>query len=243
MTAPSQALKDARLRIELNTDDAQARLDALEEAMDDLGDELDEREDKLTKQEKKSTRLGRTRIEREGRNKPSMDATGPGKFGLRQIPALLSAENLAGAIGGPFGGAAKLVVAAEQRYGAVAEGIVEGMVDQLPLSPMMKVGIKAATAGVNAELRKWINEIDLRMKALQPALERVIEMSKATLVTGGHINAHALEKFARTAYDWEFVNARKEKDIRDKTLKLIATQAPGAIRDLWMQVAEGKFQP
>lgn len=211
--------------------------------MDAISGDLDQRDEELDKQEKKSTRLSRKINEQEGRNKPSMDTTGPGKFGLRQIPTLLSAENLAGAVGGPFGGAAKMLVGIEQKYGAVGEGLVEGMIDQMPLSATMKIGIKAATAGVNAELRKWITEIDLRMKSLQPALEKVIEMSKATLVTGGHINADALTKFAKTAYEWEFVNARKEKDIRDKTLRLIATQAPGAIRDLWMQVAEGKFQP
>lgn len=239
----SSPLKDARLRIELDTADAQARLDRLEERFEELGGDIDETSNELKDQQKQANKISRQRNEREGRDKPNMDNTGPGKFGLRQIPQLLGAAELAGAVGGPVGNAAKLVVGLEQRYGAVAEGLIEGSIDQMPITPAVKAAIKGATTQMNERLRKFTTEIDLKLKSFMPALDQAIEMSKAVLVTGGHLNSDKLTKFIWNSYDWQFVQARKDKDIRDKTLKMIAHQVPGLIKDLFMQASEGKFSP
>jgi hypothetical protein len=68
-------------------------------------------------------------------------------------------------------------------------------------------------------------------------------MAKAQVLTGGHVNPKALKDFSTTAYEWEFVNQRKDQDIRDKTLRILGEQAPSVIKDLFSGVVEGKFNP
>jgi hypothetical protein len=239
----SSPLKDARLRIELDTQEAQARLDKLEHKMEEINVQI--QKDATTAQANvtKSNAATRQRHAQKGLSDPSSDNTGPGKFGIRQIPQLLSAGELAGVVGGPFGGAARMAVNLQQQYGAFAEGLQEGIIDQMPLPTMMKAAMKAQIAVTQTQIRKFVTEVDLRLKNVLPAFDRTLEMVKAQLLTGGHVNAKAVGKFAATSYEWEFLNARKDKDIRDKTLKLLGEQAPGVMKELFMKATEGKFSP
>lgn len=234
----SSPLKDARIRIELDTDDAQARLDLLEEKMEEITGDIQEGAKELKEQEGKSSQVSKKRREMAGLQSPSADNTGPGKFGLRQIPQLLGAANLAGAVPG-IGGSLRFGVEAQQKYGPAFEGIVEGAIDQSTESPILRALLKTPLKSEEA-VRKFIMQLDLRMKTLGATFDKVAEMAKAQLLTGGHLDGKKLAQFASTAYDWEFVNARKDRDLRDKTLKMLAEYG---IKDIMMKASEGKLVP
>lgn len=240
----SSPLKSAKLTIELDTQDAQARLDELEEKLNELTGDIEDQDGELSKNEKRSGNIGQQREQQQGSHQPSMHNTGPGKFGLRNVPAILTASDMAGFIGGlvpipAVGTSARKIVELEQQYGPLASGIVESMLKKFGIPDVVA---KSAVQSADT-VHKLIGDLDKRLKAFSPTLENTLEMAKAQIMAGGHINAKELVKFAQTSYEWEFVNQRKTQDIRDKTLRVIGEEAPNMMKELFMRAVEGKLVP
>lgn len=240
----STPLKDARLTIELDTEEARARIAFLEEKMRNIQDALNKAEGELKGQESDVKDASRRQLSGLSPNRPQ---AGPGKFGLRQVPSLLSAAELAGVIGSPFGvpigPVAKFAIGMTDQYGAFGAGFAKGLVKNSGLPDSVKTMYDSIIETVDSSLRKNLIEVDRRLKAFTPAFEKTLEMVKAQLLTGGHLNTKRVQQFAYTAYEWEFVQARKDKDIRDKTLKMLGEQAPEVIKGFFMKAMEGKIVP
>jgi hypothetical protein len=264
----SSPLKNARIKIELDTDDAQARLDLLEERMEEINRDIEDGAETMEQQNGQAGGGGgggkRPPRGHSGMEQPSRDTTKPGKFGIRNIPGLMSAQGLAAAAPFGIGGPLSTGIGWELQYGAMAKGLTEGGLSALGISSQvaksadpfgnpfefkgeskLQEAMRKAGKPYNEQstFHKKLVEADLRLKSFQPALEMTIEMAKAVLVTGGHLSANSVKNFATTAYEWEFVQARKDKDIRDKSIEMISREAPGAIAELFQQVVRGNFVP
>jgi hypothetical protein len=85
--------------------------------------------------------------------------------------------------------------------------------------------------------------MDHRLKAFAVAFESIVQYGSAAALTGGHVDPMALKRFARSSYEWEFVQARKDKHARDLTLRVLGQEAPGVIKELFSVAVAGNIAP
>jgi hypothetical protein len=252
MTGP---IRDARLRIDLDTSDAEDRIDQLEEKLKEIQDDLDDTDDQGEEAEKANSRRSQNKTNQFNSHMK------PGKFGLRT-----AAQNVTGGLAGlpVVGGVADAV----SNYAPIATGLLSrfekwyndradrakaaeaanpGWRTRWGLTKPFQAPIKGnqdqtATEALH-KIDKLVVEVDLKLKTLEAAKEAVISYLSAAALTGGHVDAAGLSKFARQEYDWAFVQARKDKDVRDKAMRILGEQAPNVLKDLWTSVQKGSFAP
>lgn len=158
-----------------------------------------------------------------------MRSTGPGRFGAQNIRGLLSAPGLLGAVP-VVGGALSFGAQLEMKYGAAAEGMVAGLTGQL----LRESGMEDSAGGeildrvtklvlqMQDSVRGVVQSLDAKLRAIEPALEAVLMMGKGQLLAAGGLDKGFLSQYAENMFEIQSTLLRKDKDVRDKTLREVS---------------------
>ena len=241
----SDELKDAKMRIELDPQQAEETLDILAEKVDEIdesiaGTEKDIDKAKAKEKQQKDER-GKGGGGEAGRQKPGMDNTQPGRFGLKNAAtsALHGNFNVAAVAAGiPIVGAAAVVgIEALKRFGPAGAGALEGLGDELPEGPLRSAfkGLSSMVAGLSGTL----NAIETRVNTMSQAFDSATELAKAQLLLGGAVDVGNVADFASQTYDLQFAERSKQLDVRAKTLEAIGSAGTKQLIDALLAATKG----
>lgn len=257
----SEEIKDAKFRIELDVDQAKKDLDELEQAVFDLdAARAGGAPDPKTGKPRTSADAGKTTSPPESRGRPSPRGQSPGRsapgqtdeepllnrhglrignnrFGLRDIPGLLSAEGLGGALP-VIGGPTRAVIQGVQKFGPMATGINEAIAQNLP------PGLREVFEGVSAfqsETVKKLIEVDQRLRAIEPTFEASLQVARAQLLLGGAVDVGDLAEFYKQTYEITYAQRAKDIDVRTKTLEELSKSGAKQLIDAVQKSVKGEL--
>lgn len=157
---------------------------------------------------------------------------------LTAVDVLGSAVQTAALPLGPAGAVAaekaKLAAKLAQTFGPGVAGAITGggtKVGGETFDPLTA----AVTNAIN-EITDKINDLDSQLKALMPAFEQVLQISKAQLLASGEIDSEGLGSLVSHEFKIQQAQIRLRRSIRDETLRELGQSGSAQVAEVLKKV-------